>query len=617
MAWNVRAAKLWCGVLIANPIFSILIWGNPAMGQFEGSFNSSFKMISCSEVAGKTTCLLNPKFITQNPSENLPSGPINPRPDPNRDRLLPTPESPQPQPPPQPDIKPDAVPPDQVPSDETPIPIETIEVTGSTILTPAEIRAIIAPIEGRTVLLRELQDLADRFTEIYLERGYITSRAIVPVQTVTDGSVEIRIIEGSLEKIEVEGTKRLDPRYIQSRIKLGAGTPLSTSRLEDQLRLLRVNPLFESVEASLRPGTEEGQSILIVRVSEANPIQVSLSSDNYSPPSIGSERWGVNFRHLNLTGRGDLMFVSYSTTRLITDGESDVLDFLYSIPINPMNGTIQIRIPPYRNRIVQEPFDQFDIEGKSQRYEISYRQPLIRTPIEELALSIGFAYQQSQTFQEGRGTPFGLGPDDDGITRTSVFKLGQDYIRRDRQGAWAMRSQFSIGTGLFGATNTTNQPNSNFLSWLGQVQRVQRLGDNNLLILQGDVQLSADALFPAQQFVIGGGLSVRGYRQNVRSGDNGFRFSAENRITLIRDQSEGPQLQLAPFVDLGTVWNTNENSNDLIGKTFLVGVGMGILWEPLPNLNLRLDYGIPLVDLDDRGNNIQDDGFYFSITFSP
>lgn len=619
MAWNVRAAQLWCGVLITNPIFFILICGNPAMGQFKDSFHSSlsFKNLLCPDVSGKTTCVQNSNLITQNPPENLPSGPVNPRPDPNRDRLLPTPEPPQPQQPSQPDIKPDAAPPDQAPSDETPIPIETIEVTGSTILTPAEIRAITAPIEGQTVLLRELQDLADRFTEIYLERGYITSRAIVPEQTITDGSVEIRVIEGSLEKIEVEGTRRLDPDYIRSRVELGAGTPLSTGRLEDQLRLLRANPLFESIEASLRPGTEEGQSILIVRVSEANPRQVSLSSDNYSPPSIGSERWGVNFRHLNLTGRGDLMFVSYSTTRLITEGESDIVDFLYSIPINPMNGTIQVRIPPYRNRIIQEPFDQFDIEGKSQRYEISYRQPLIRTPIEELALSVGFAYQQSQTFRDGEGTPIGLGADEDGITRTSVFKLGQDYIRRDRQGAWAMRSQFSIGTELFGATNTGDRPNSNFLSWLGQVQRVQRLGDNNLLILQGDVQLSADALFPAQQFVIGGGLSVRGYRQNVRSGDNGFRFSAENRITLLRNQSDGPQLQLAPFVDLGTVWNSDENPNDLIGKTFLVGVGMGILWEPLPDLNLRLDYGIPLVDLDDRGNNIQDDGFYFSITFSP
>ncbi|MGB3188051.1 MAG: ShlB/FhaC/HecB family hemolysin secretion/activation protein [Limnoraphis sp.] len=636
MARCVCIGFLWCGVIISNTIFLVLSFASIAastdledlkLHQKNSKYSTSSQTLSpvglespnhfCTEVF--TSCSVLSQTVTpDSPNENLPSGPLNPRPDPNRDRFLqPSPESPQPEQPEQPDIQNDPPPDNQLTPDTPPIPVTRVEITGSTILTPEEINTLVAPLEGRSVTLVQLQDTADKITEIYLERGYITSRAIVPEQTISEGVVQIQVIEGTLERIDIEGTQRLNPNYIRDRVQLGAEKPLSTARLEDQLRLLRANPLFETVEASLRAGTQEGQSVLIVRVTEANPFQAGISADNYSPPSIGSERLGLNLRHLNLTGRGDLIFVSYNTTRLITEGESDILDFLYSIPINAMNGTIQIRVPPYWNTIIQEPFDEFNIDGKSQRYEISYRQPLIRTPIQEFALSVGYAYQRSQTFQDGDGIAFGLGPEEDGVTRTSVFKFGQDYIRRDRFGAWALRSQFSIGTELFGATNTDSLPNSNFLSWLGQVQRVQRLGDDHLLIVQGDVQLSADALFPAQQFVIGGGLSVRGYRQNIRSGDNGFRFSVEDRFTLIRDQAEQPQLQLAPFIDVGTVWNNDENPNRLFGKTFLVGVGMGVLWEPLPGLNLRLDYGVPLVDLQDRGNNIQDDGFYFSVTYTP
>ncbi len=543
---------------------------------------------------------------------------VNPQPNPNQDRFTqPQPQPPQPETPPQPDFEPQPPPPSQLPIDNTPIPVEQVEVVGSSILTPAEIEEIVRPLEGRSATLLELQAAADRITEIYLEQGYITSRAIVPEQTISDGVVTIQVIEGSLEQIEIEGTQRLNPEYIRSRVRLGAGQPLSTPRLENQLRLLRANPLFESVEASLRAGTEEGRSILIVRVIEADAFQLGFSLDNYSPPSIGSERLGVNLRHLNLTGNGDLFFIGYNTTRLITDGESDVIDFLYSLPINPMNGTIQIRIPPYRNRIIQQPFDEFNIEGKSQRYELSYRQPLIRTPIEEFALSLGFTYQQSQTFLDENGEPFGFGPDEKGITRTSVFKFGQDYVHRDPQGAWALRSQFSLGTGLLNATNNASDPNAGFLSWLGQVQRVQRLSNRHLLIVQGDLQLSADPLFPAQQFVIGGALSLRGYRQNIRAGDNGFRVSVEDRITLLQNQAGQPTLQLAPFVDLGTVWNHKDNPSQITGQTFLVGTGIGLFWQPVPDLNIRLDYGLPLVDLDDRGNNIQDDGLYFSVTFTP
>ncbi len=547
---------------------------------------------------------------------------VNPRPNPNQDRFLqPEPQPPQPEPPPKPDFEPQQPSPTQPPPDTTPIPVTTVEVVGSTILTPDEIAEIVQPLEGRSVNLQELQAAADNITEIYLERGYITSRAIVPEQTISDGTVTIQVIEGTLDTIEIEGTQRLNPEYIRSRVRLGAGQPLSTPRLEDQLRLLRVNPLFESVEASLRAGSEEGQSILIVRVIEADAFQLGFNFDNYSPPSIGSERLGVSLRHLNLTGNGDLMFVSYNTTRLITDGESDVVDFLYSFPVNAMNGTIQLRIPPNRNRIIQQEFEELNIEGTSQRYELSYRQPLVRTPAEEFALSLGFTYLESEIsfniIDEEFEQEFEQEFDFAGVTRTNVFKFGQDYVRRDPQGAWALRSQFSLGTDILNATNNDSGPSAGFLSWLGQVQRVQRLSNSHLLIAQGEIQLSADPLFASQQFVLGGALSLRGYRQNVRAGDNGFRFSVEDRITLLRSETGSPTVQIAPFVELGKVWNHRDNPNQLLDQTFLMGTGLGMLWQPVPDLNIRLDYGLPLVDLEDKGDNLQDHGLYFSINFTP
>lgn len=82
-----------------------------------------------------------------------------------------------------------------------------------------------------------------------------------------------------------------------------------------------------------------------------------------------------------------------------------------------------------------------------------------------------------------------------------------------------------------GATeNDEPTPDGQFLSWLGQVQRVQVLGNNNFLVIQGDLQLTGNSLLPSQQFVIAGGQSVRGYRQNARSGDNGALFSIKDRL---------------------------------------------------------------------------------------
>lgn len=506
---------------------------------------------------------------------------------------------------------------EDTPAEENQISVQEITVTGSTIFGEAEFNPIIEPIAGNTVTLAELRNVADTISQLYLEQGYITSRAVLVEETLDTGVVEIRVIEGSLEAIEVEGTRRLNPSYVRSRVRLGADTPLNTGALEDQLRLLRVNPLFENVEASLRAGTGLGQSVLVVRISEADPFNGSVGIDNYSPPSVGAERFTANASYLNLTGIGDQISAQYNRTAA---GGAYTWDFNYRAPINAMNGTVQLRASFNENEVIQDELREFGIQGESDLYEINYRQPLIRTPRRELALSLGFSHQDGQTFTVFGPTPFGIGPDEEGISRTSVFKFGQEYTLRQTSGAWAFRSLFSFGTGLFDATENSDQPepepDGQFVSWLAQIQRVQILNPDNFLIIQADLQLAFDSLLPAQQFVIGGGQSVRGYRQNIRAGDNGFRISVEDRITLERDESGVATFVLAPFFDVGYVWNRGTNPNALVDQTFIAGLGLGMLWEPLPNLNLRLDYGLPLVDLDDRGQNAQDDGFYFSVNYN-
>ena len=519
---------------------------------------------------------------------------------------------------------------------------QTIQIIGSTVFgekgTIITLEEFIENIKGSTInsenLIKILEEqileirepfitsekleniaskISDAITQLYLNEGFLTSRAVQ--DSVEDGRVQIRVIEGELEKIEIQGLRRLNLGYVCSRVKIGADKPLNTPKLENQLRLLRTNPLFENVEASLRAGSERGKSILVLRVTEADAFEGNLGIDNYSPPSIGSERLNLNLVYRNLTGIGDEISASYSPRIETIDGTYS-LELRYQAPLNAMDGTLQLRTSIDRNKVVQGAFEELDIRGESEQYEISYRQPLLRTPRQELALSFGFVYRDGQTFAFGNPEPFSLGPDDDGVSRTSVFELGQEYTLRDVSGAWAFRSQLRFGTGLFDATeNSSSIPDGQFFSWLAQMQRVQVLNDDNFLIIQGDLQLTPDSLLPSEQFVIGGGQSVRGYRQNVRAGDNGVRFSIEDRITVARNEGGESVFIVAPFFDMGYVWNVGDNPNPQFSQRFIAGLGLGLLWEPIKGLNLRLDYAPPLIDLDDRGNNVQDDGLNFSVNY--
>jgi hemolysin activation/secretion protein len=540
---------------------------------------------------------------------------FNIQPDPIQDRFPQSSPLPEPLPPEETEKTPLTTP--ETPPSETessPIFVKTIEVIDSSIFEDKDWQNLLQPLENRTVTLTELEEVTDQITQLYLERGYLTSRAVLVEESLNSENIIIRVIEGEIETIEVEGTKRLNSNYIISRLRLGAGKPLNSAKLEDQLRLLRTDPLLENIEATLKAGSGLGKSILTVKVTESRSFLGSVALDNYSPPSIGSERFNLELGYRNVTGIGDQVGFIYRRT---LQGGKDELDFRYLIPVNPMNGTVQLRSVFEWNKVIQADLKPFDISGNNQLYEISYRQPIIRNPREELALSLGFTYQDGQTFLGDTGFPFGLGPNQKGETTTSVLKFGQEYVKRDVSGAWAFRSLFNFGLGIFNATDNNDPiPDGNFFSWFGQVQRVQVLNPNNFLILQADLQLTPDSLLPSQQFVIGGGQSTRGYRQNVRAGDNGFRVSLEDRITLSRNESGEAIFQLAPFLDFGKVWNVSKNPNKLPDQTFILGLGLGILLQPIPNLNLRIDYAYPFMNLDDRGENAQEKALYFNVNYS-
>ncbi|MEM9814898.1 MAG: ShlB/FhaC/HecB family hemolysin secretion/activation protein [Cyanobacteria bacterium P01_D01_bin.6] len=524
--------------------------------------------------------------------------------DPGQDRFPTEPELPVPLPESPPAPTPST--PEQTlpPGADTPFMVTDISVIGSSIFDEPTLAAIVAPYENRDVTLAELQQAADEITQLYLNEGYITSRAVISTQTIVGGIVQIDVIEGELEEIIVEGTDRLTD-YVRVRIAQGGTKPLNQANLEDQLRLLRVDPMFDSVEASLRAGSGTGKSRLIVRVEEANTIGGSIFSDSYSPPSVGIVRVGGSLQFRNLAGLGDTLFGSATWT---TTAGSKVYELGYRVPISPTNGTLLLRATPNDFEITDpnQPTFGLGTEGSTDIYEVSIRQPLIRTPRDEFALSLGYRYREGSTLIAGIVTD---------STTTNVVSFGQDYVHRDVNGAWALQSQFRLGVEDIDDTATTVGDSESFFSWIGQVQRVQRLNADNLLQVQGSLQLTPNSLPGSEKFFSGGGLSVRGYDQNQRFGDNGFRFSIEDQIVITRDVDGLPFFRVAPFLDGAYVWN-DDDSIDVTDNNFLLGTGVGFLFNFVDGLNARADLAYPLIDIEELST---DDPpglrFYFSLGY--
>lgn len=489
--------------------------------------------------------------------------------------------------------------------------VEKFVIIGSTVFTPEELEVKLKPYTGRPISFTELLTAQQAIDRLYFDHGYITSGTFIPPQKLQDGIVKIEVLEGIVEEIKISGLDRLNSSYVRSRLNVATKAPLNYNKLLNALQLLQLDPLTKNLAAELTAGTKPGSSILEINLQEADPFDLTLSSDNYRAPSVGSNRRQIQLTHRNLLGFGDRINVSY----LNTDGSNSLNNLSYTIPFNPYNGTLNFRFSYTDSKITELPFDRFDIESENSNYEFTYRQPLLQKPTEELALGISFDRSDSALTVDGQPARISPGTEANGETHISALRFFQEYTTRDAKQVFALRSEFSLGVDVFNATiNNDDQPDSSFFAWRGQAQYLRLLTKDITLLLRSDLQVSDRSLVPVEQFSLGGAFSVRGYRQDVLLGDNGLFNSAEIRINILHIPKWETNLQLTPFIDFGKVWSANNMNLD---KTTLVSTGIGLRLQVSNNFAARLDWGIPLVDLANNGDTLQEEGIYFSVELQP
>ncbi len=371
------------------------------------------------------------------------------------------------------------------------------------------------------------------------------------------------------------------------------------------MQLLQLDPNIQRVDAELTAGVQPGQSLLILDLEETKALSLLTGTDNYRSPSVGSAGLNASVSYRNLLGAGDVLSASYGLTEGL-----DLYDVSFSVPFNAADGTVSVRYSNSDSRIVEDAFEDVGIRSETDTVSVSVRQPVVRSPSEEFAIGLAFDWRTSQSFiLDDIPFSFSIGPED-GRSQVSAVRFSQEWTKRDIDRVLAARSQFSVGLDVLGATNNDTGTDGQFFSWLGQFQWVEQVSPRALTLFKVNAQLTPDSLLPLERFSLGGVSTVRGYSQNQLVADNAINASAEVRIPLIRDTN---RLQLTPFVDAGYGWNNRTPNPD--GR-FLLGTGVGLRWQVAPELLLRTDYGIPLVN-GARGGSLQDNGFYFSLTYQP
>lgn len=449
--------------------------------------------------------------------------------------------------------------------------VERVVFEGATVLTPAELQALAAPFTGRPIRLGDVEELRQRVTRAYVDRGYVSSGAIVPADAWQAGVLRLRVVEGVVDRVRVKGGGRLADAYVESRL-LRRGEPLDVNVLQERFRLLLADPLFERVNARLLPGDAPGSSVLDLDLTRARPYALSLFAHNQLAPAVGAEVVGIDGTLRNLTGWGDTLSGSLSRSR----GSTNV-DVAFTLPLLARATTASVRFARGASSVVEEPLASLlGIESTVRTREVTLAHPFVDEARSKLTLGLTYGERRNRITEGGAPFPLVIGGEQSAISEVKAWRFFQEWaLRRDRD-VLALRSTFVAGVSNQPPEPTPGlerQPPRRYRLWIGQGQAAFAFGDAGAqLVVRATVQRSDDNLVPLERLSVGGRHTVRGYRENQLVRDGGWAAGIEWQQPIHSGDDGRTRVTLVPFIDAGAARDRGgENAR-------LAAVGLGLTW---------------------------------------
>ena len=472
--------------------------------------------------------------------------------------------------------------------------VGAIVIDGLVALDRGDFAAVIEPFAGRTLDRAELRRLTDAIVNHARAQGYVLATALIPEQALEGGVLRVRVDEGGIDAIRIEGTD--DPAVRRQLERLLAIRPLTIAAL--QREVLLADDLSGVWIRKTRFERDGGRRILVVDARREDVGgSVLLASDGTEP--VGPLRARIDLDANGLISPRDQVDLSFSTTPLDPD-ELAFFSARYSVVVNDA-GTLLGGFGSWSRTEPGAYLAARELLGQSWQGGVRMRHPLMRTQRRSLWL------EASAELQDLRQDSFGTLARHD---RIALARLGFYGFGPLAGGTLQGRATVSQGLDIFGATALGDPlasrpdagPGFTTVSWWLNWRRA--LAARVSLSLAASGQLSTDPLLVGENFVLGGNAFLRGYDFGQAIGDQGAAGVGELRYDWPRALGAFEHLQLYAFADGGVVTNLAGGG----GSTSLASGGGGLRADVTRTLDLDLEVAVPLTepryDTDDRSPRI-------------
>ena len=453
----------------------------------------------------------------------------------------------------------------------------------------------------------DLRNILQDVSFYYRSKGYLAT-AFLPEQDITDGKVQIFIVEGRIGKVEIKADAKKQLNISRERIsrfifnKIKANEILNIVQLDRNIRNLNNTPGINAI-AQLVEGNNLGETDVIISASNTKTLNMTSLVDNNGSRSSGYERVTNIFNFDSVLNKGE----RFSFTDVITEGSHYYASSVTApIGYNGLSTTLRISKMMYD---LGAPFESTDPTGYSTEFFLGFNKELIVKPDKGLTSSLSFSRND---YVNDLNT--GSNSDKDIVKTSSNLTFNsQDKLFSGGTNSVSLTGIYGVldlsdNASNFETDHLTAKSDGEYWKLSLNANRFQRITESVSAVLKFNGQYTDKNLDGAEQLSLGGPSAVRAYPANEAAGDQGFVTSLEFNKTLTKNK------KITFFYDYGKIqlhkiaWNNWNSTNTSLKNNYdLHGLGFSFSMPIYKNFALTATYAEKLGNnrgKDSSGNDV-------------
>lgn len=451
---------------------------------------------------------------------------------------------------------------------------------------------------GHPVTQKSMSELMRDIILYYREHDHPVVDVYAPEQDVTDGVLQVVVIEGRVGEKKVEGNRWFGSESLTREIRLKKGDTIDARQLLADLDWLNRNP-FREVDLIYSRGQALGTTDLVLQAHDRFPVRFFTGYEDTGNELTGEDRWLGGFNWGDAFGLGHQM--NYQFTSSGNFESYHAYSGSYVIPL-PWRHLFTVYGGYAESAAIGDSL--IGLKGRSWQISGRYTIPLPGTSKLVHEVFTGFDFKVSNN-----NLDFGGSSVYRNATDIDQFVFGYNGSLTDDWGATngGVTVYYSPGN-MTGANHdnvyiqaradaTDNYTYTNFV-----LERITKLPWDFTWNMRGQAQIANENLLGSEQMGLGGYATVRGYEEREINGDQGWFLSEELRtppISLCKiltgSNAAQDNLQFLVFWDYGVLNNVTLQPGER-AHTTLASVGPGLRYRINTYASLRFDYGFQLKD---------------------